>query len=79
VPPVNVRHLSFAVMLLASTGCVSAPPPVVSAPPPAPAPVVEVMPVQPGPECSPGAVWIPGRWVARPNGYARVEGHWRVR
>ena len=62
--------------------------PVVYVPVPPPAPVVEAVPVCPGPRyiwtrgyyrwSGREYLWVPGRWVARPHGHARwVEPEWR--
>lgn len=53
------------------------PTPVVVAPvlPPAPAPMVEVVPVCPGV----GYVWAPGYWAFRDHAYVWVRGAWNYR
>ena len=70
-----LRFLTPILLLVSITGCATAPP-VITAPPPAPAPVVEQVPPQPGP----GYVWVEGHWAWRPRfaRYAWVPGHWVV-
>jgi len=89
----RLRYLrpSILVVGLLLAGCyvVPAQPPVVQAPPPAPAPPVEVVPATPGPAYvwaggywawrgpRRGYVWVPGRWVVPVQpGYVWVPGYW---
>jgi hypothetical protein len=79
--------------LLVLAGCVVATPvPVMTAPPLAPPPQVEVVPVPPGPAYvwvpghwgwrGPryGYVWVPGRYVVPAHpGWVWVPGHWAPR
>jgi hypothetical protein len=69
----TIRHLTLVLALTLPAGCASAPPPgrvyIVERPP-----VFrrEVVPVAPGPRY----VWVPGRWVRAPRGWAWTEGRY---
>ena len=72
------RSIPFSLIggLLLLAGCIVAEPAVVQAPPPAPAPQAEVVPVAPGP----AYVWVGGHWAwrGRRHGYVWVPGYWGI-